>query len=737
MEHAYVPTYNQPYTASGPLIDLGYDALMALTSTMDFAAGNPGGVLAFNPVDVDGEHLNNRFRAGEFDLYDEYNPRNKILLNDDGSLDTLGVGGAHEFLLNFDKTEGVPRDGGTVPKATGQQDTGSYGPVNDDGGDVIFGDNGNDWIVGGTGADNIYGGWGNDLLNADDDHGTNGGLNDAPDTHPFYQDRAYGGAGRDVLIGNTGGDRLIDWVGEYNSYIVPYAPFGSASVSRTMQPQLREFLYDLSAADGADPTRGGDPARNGEPGGELGLVKQQDFAWGDQTGAPADPQAGNIPGGPRDVLRTAGFNDSTSDGFFVDSGTFAVTGGKLSVSTVSGGDAVSVFHVDSFIPNYFEIQATISAEKATGGAKSNAYLIFDYQSETNFKFAGVNVSTNKLEIGERNASGWHVRTQGSVQGGVKANKDYNVFVSINGTATTLIVDNKETLTYVFAPRVTPDGISHGISEGMVGLGTVNGKAFIDNVSVQRVPPATTFVKTEDFSAAPTLFDESAAAWVLDGGRFAGTAAGDVAAIELASVSVGSAYLLDLSGTFNTTGEGGFVFDLYSPTDYKFVTVSAGKITLGHRTDRGFFTDAVYNNAGITGAADETIGLNVKDTTVSVTRKVGTANSNILSFNYNAVATDGGFGAYSRTGTTSFDSITFKTSDPNVTSVQPLTAVSSNRVSPRTSIDWSGQSADLMAALGLGGNTQSDSFIEFSIEGLDGSVESDLEPVGETAWYVEF
>jgi hypothetical protein len=26
-----------------------------------------------------------------------------------------------------------------------------------------------------------------------------------------------------VLIGNTGGDRLIDWVGEYNAYLVPFA----------------------------------------------------------------------------------------------------------------------------------------------------------------------------------------------------------------------------------------------------------------------------------------------------------------------------------------------------------------------------------------------------------------------------------------------------------------------------------------------------------------------------------
>jgi hypothetical protein len=124
-----------------------------------------------------------------------------------------------------------------------------------DGNDRIFGGTGNDWLVGGTGRDNLYGGFGNDLLNADDNHGTNLLRNDQPDTAPSYEDRAFGGAGRDVLIGNTGGDRLIDWVGEFNSYLVPFAPFGMATVSRTLQPQLAEFLYTLGASDGADPTR--------------------------------------------------------------------------------------------------------------------------------------------------------------------------------------------------------------------------------------------------------------------------------------------------------------------------------------------------------------------------------------------------------------------------------------------------------------------------------------------------
>ena len=78
---------------------------------------------------------------------------------------------------------------------------------------------------------------------------------DRPTRTRSYEDRAYGGAGLDILIGNTGGDRLIDWVGEFNSYLVPFAPFGIATVSRQVEPQLPEFLYALSRSDGADPTR--------------------------------------------------------------------------------------------------------------------------------------------------------------------------------------------------------------------------------------------------------------------------------------------------------------------------------------------------------------------------------------------------------------------------------------------------------------------------------------------------
>jgi hypothetical protein len=63
---------------------------------------------------------------------------------------------------------------------------------------------------------------------------------------------------------------------------VPFAPFGTSPSAAPCLPWLHEFLYALSASQGADPTRAsdtsGDPARNGEPHGEIGLVTQRDRA---------------------------------------------------------------------------------------------------------------------------------------------------------------------------------------------------------------------------------------------------------------------------------------------------------------------------------------------------------------------------------------------------------------------------------------------------------------------------
>jgi Ca2+-binding RTX toxin-like protein len=606
---------------------------------------NVGDMLAYNDVDADAEHQ--RTRDGEFALYNEYEALKKVMVE------------GREFLLNFDSSEG--------PNATGTKT---------DGNDAIFGDLGNDWLVGGTGRDDIYGGWGNDLLQADDKLSTNGGLNDEPDTDGTYEDRAYGGAGRDVLIANTGGDRLIDWVGEFNSYLVPFATFGTATVSRTLQPQLPEFLYALSRSDGADPTRaadtGADPLRNGEPEAELGLVLQKDFAWQDQTGAPADVQAGNIPGGKRDVLRTANFNDGQMQGFFTDSGTWQVQGGALKVSAkTTRGDAVSVFNVDAWLPSYYEVLASVKVDKALAGWKSNAFVIFDYQGPTDFKFAGINLSLNKIQLGHRTPAGWMVDAQANAQ--LKEGVYYNFTVGVNGTVATVAVQGLTSFSYAFALRVI-DGISYGLNTGMVGVGSDMSRGIFDNIAVRRLAPETTFSSTEDFSdgLAQLFTGPATGTWGVAGGRYDGTPASGsdrtIALLDLSTVlglpadtlQLNQSTRLELEAKVRTSTMGGIVYDYYGPDDFKFVVIRADtdQVIFGHRTAKGWYQDAVFAKT-IDAGVDYTLNVSLKGTTVSVTLN-GQA---VGGFVYNALLVDGGFGLLSRNGPASFDDVKVQTDDP--------------------------------------------------------------------------
>jgi hypothetical protein len=565
-----------------------------------------------------------------------------------------------DFILNFDHTEGAPVD-----------------TVNTDGDDVIFGDLGNDWLVGGTGRDHMYGGRGCDLLNADDNLDTAGGTNtEADGPEPSYVDIAYGGAGRDVLIANTGGDRLIDWAGEFNSYIVHYAPFGVFTVSRTPQPQLFQYLYDLSWSDGADPTIPGDtsadPARRGEPEGELGLVTQRDVDWREQTGAPADPQPGNIPGGARDVLRSATFNSGNMEAFAPDSGVWMVEGGALRVSAETlGGDAAAVFHVPDMLPQYFEIQATITMEKPTAGWKANSYVIFDYYSPTDFKFAGLNASIDKIQMGHRDETGWIVDVQSNMK--IKPGEFYNILVAINGTTVTLIADNKEYFSHTFEPRVI-DGWVYGLNSGMVGFGSDNSRGVYDNITVQVLPPEITLEVTEAFpdSDDAIAFVPSTGNWQMGGGRYNGTSAADgETAISLVDLGLDHGFevasILKIETTLNTENTAGLVFDYYGPQNFKFaaIDVVAGRAVIGHFTSKsGWVTDATFDIA-IEAGVDYNLNLSLKGSTVNLLVKEAKANNwqAMVGHVYNAVTVDGDFGLLSRGGNGSFDEVVVKTNDP--------------------------------------------------------------------------
>ncbi len=620
--------------------------------------GNPGDYLGF------GTAAN---RPNEFAAYDEFDPRAEVFVDPaNGFVFTdPTTEGAVPFVLNFLASDGEPttEDG-----------------VYSDGSDALFGDLGNDWLVGGTLTDRLYGGFGFDLLNADDDHNTGVdeeevGLNTEPDPFASYADIAYGGAGRDVLIANTGGDRLLDWVGEYNALIVPFAPFGAFTVSRTVQPQTPEYLYDLSAADGADPTRivDGVETRNGEPYGELGLVIQQDPFWQDQTGAPDDPQPGNIPGGQRDTMAAEDFNsDASLTAFAADFGSWSLKSGKLVISPETlGEDAVSVYHLQDALPGYFEIQATINGGKPIQGLKSNAYVVFDYQGPTDFKFAGVNISTDKLEIGHRDASGWQVDVQTPSQ--LKPETAYNVKVAVNGTNVAVLVNGTDFMTYTFAPRVV-DGLAYGINSGLIGLGSNNSVAKLDNLAVQVLPPELTYELNEDFSddVADLFTGVRSGDWSIQNAVYVGApTASDPIAYSLVDLSAelglpSGTFALDanaflrLSANLTPEGIGGFIFDYAGPNRFKFAAFDAESktATIGHFTERdGWTIDAAFAVNGPTNQSRE-IELSLKGSTVSLK-----LDGNIVaSHSFNAVVVDGPFGVLSTGGSTAFDDVVVATDD---------------------------------------------------------------------------
>jgi hypothetical protein len=358
--------------------DMNGIAVNAAALRTDFYhPSNPGNAMGWFPLADNGNgNAARALMAGKASYFDPEDPRRQIWLNPTVSvangifnpLDckwTTGqnpsAAGCLPWFLTFDPTDpAMSLDNRWFPgTACSNGLTCAPEPVTGD--KAIFGDLGNSWIVAGMGRVRVYGGWGNDVIDVRASTFENGGLNDGPVPNlvnngngtfslatanyvfgtPAWETLAFGGAGQDIFFAGTGGDRLIDWVGNHNSYFVPFSQFGMPAVSRTLQPFLPEFLYALSKSDGADQlltlrfaasdTRySGLASRNGEPFGELSLVLQHDEAWHQQVGPPFNEMPENLGGTGIDVQKTANVRP------FLSPGTDPPAGGAARLSLPSG-----------------------------------------------------------------------------------------------------------------------------------------------------------------------------------------------------------------------------------------------------------------------------------------------------------------------------------------------------------------------------------------------------------------
>ena len=289
------------------------------------------------------------------------------------------------------------------------------------------------------------------------------------------------------------------------------------------------------------------------------------------------------------------------------------------------GDAAAVFYFDGYLPTYYEVAAAIRTQAAGGGFDANAYVVFDYFSATDFKFAGIDVATQEIVIGHRSDAGWIVDARAPMA--LKADAWQHVLVAVNGSVVTLQVNGRAALTQTFAPRMI-DGVAYGLNKGLVGVASDGARATFDLVTVQVLPPQITRDETETFDdgVANRFTGPQTGSWIAAAGRYASTAAPGDATVDLVDLGIGRGLgantWLELQTTVRTSATGGIVFDAYSTGDRKFVAldVAGQRVIVGHVTPRGgLVVDAEVTRA-LAAGTDYTLTLVLNGTSVAVTRR---------------------------------------------------------------------------------------------------------------------
>ena len=363
------------------------------------------------------------------------------------------------------------------------------------------------------------------------------------------------------------------------------------------------------------------------------------------------------------MLRTADFNDGTMDAMKADQGNFSVSQAKMSVaSATSSQTASAVFYHDAYLPIYYEVEATFNLEKPTGGWKANGYIIFDYYSPDDFKFAGINVSTNKIEMGYKDATGWNYVVQSNKPVQIRPGTNYNVLVAVNGTHVTLVVEGVNHFSHVHQPRIDSRGDPIPLNQGLTGVGMDGSKWTVDDFRTQILPPELTLNLTDDFAGLRELpQDDRTGTWSEAGGVLTGVASGGTRAVRLVDLGVGLSAdsYLELDAVIATAARGGIVFDRYDDQNYKFVAldVAGDRVVVGHVSRGAETIDASWTRA-LEPTQSYKLQLVFKGAAVSV-RVDGAV---VGSHGFNSTLVDGDFGVMASGGSASYDDLRVATND---------------------------------------------------------------------------
>lgn len=353
--------------------------------------------------------------------------------------------------------------------------------------------------------------------------------------------------------------------------------------------------------------------------GEIGLATRDALSYFDNIVVqeyvpPPPPPATTLP-------TSENFDDGVADHFLPQLGAWTVAEGRYRVVPVLDQDGISTIHLAENLPSNVVVQITINVDDVTTGRFSNGFVIYDYHSPTDFKFAGAYAGDNQWLIGHRNDVGWV--SDAVFSQSIEAETDYDLKVLIEGESVTLSVNGVQKVAYTFADSPT---------DGAIGIGTRDALSYFDNVMVQEFvppppPPATNLPVNEDFEdGLANYFFPQSGSWTVENERYRVVPTLDQDGVSTLNLLDALPENVEIFATINADDVSAdrlsnsfIIFDYQSPTDFKFAGAYAGvnRWLMGRRTSSGWMEDATLNEI-INAGTDYSVGLRLEGDTAIFT-----------------------------------------------------------------------------------------------------------------------
>ena len=170
------------------------------------------------------------------------------------------------------------------------------------------------------------------------------------------------------------------------------------------------------------------------------------------------------------------FDGVVADVFRPQTGKWSVSGNRyLAERQTVDENVVSLLQIDDPLPSSLEFQVTFNADPVTTTRWSNAFIVFDYKSPTDYKFAGAFVGINLWTIGRMTPRGYVMDT--TLREPIESGTDYRLRLLIEGSTATLLVDGDTRVSHTY---------SDSFQDGDLGLATLRGNASFDDLSVEEI-----------------------------------------------------------------------------------------------------------------------------------------------------------------------------------------------------------------------------------------------------------